>query len=137
MHCPFHGYFLWYGTRLHTFIASVASGGTLRIRPSSDLYALCLRVGGCVTRPITKWEHPHDSTYPPSVTQHIQFSVFPHSKTLIYTQIRPQLFPHFTSQQHTLSPISLQPALLGQAKPKCKLRAETCDVLLSASHSCV
>ena len=37
---------------------------------------------------------------------HIQFSVFPHSKTLITHQIRLQLLPHLTSQQCFLSSLS-------------------------------
>jgi len=40
------------------------------------------------------WEHSHDSTSHSSVTQHTQFSVFPHSKTLI----------HAPNQTTTISP---------------------------------
>jgi len=78
---------------------------TLRIRPSSDLYTLCLRVGECVTRPSTTWEHLHDGTYPPSVTQHIQFSIFPHSKSLI----------HAPNQTAIISPLYIIVTLLLRA----------------------
>jgi len=51
----------------------------------------------------TLWEHPHDSTSPSSVTQHIQFSIFLHSKTLI----------HASKQTTTISPsyITASPSL--------------------------
>ena len=76
--------------------------GTLRIRPSSDIYALCLRVGGCVTRPITMWEHPYDGT--PSVTQHIQFSILPHSKTLIHASNQTAIIsPLYITATHPFS----------------------------------
>jgi hypothetical protein len=61
---------------------------------------------------IQVWEHPSDSTSP----SHNMFSSPSSLTAKLWStrQIRPQLFPHFTSQQHSLSPsISLQLALLG------------------------
>jgi hypothetical protein len=85
------------------------------------------------------WKHPHDSTSPSSVTQHIQFSVFPHSKTLIHAQSLTNYF----SLHHSNAPY-LSPTGPFWSKPNQNvnwrggdLREAQGDVSLSVRHSCV
>ena len=86
-------------------------------------------------------KHPHDSTSPSSVTQHIQVSVFPHSKIPIHAQSQT---PYFSFLHHSNAPY-LSPTGPFRSKPSQSvnwggggdLREAQGDVPLSVSHSCV
>jgi hypothetical protein len=57
------------------------------------------------------WEHPHDSKSPSSVTQNIQFSIFPPTKTLI----------HAPNQTTTISPRNITATLPLSFSPSLQL----------------